>query len=134
MAKEQEIERYCELKEQEKALSKDIKGLGSDIKEFLMDTDERSQQVGKWIVKLQRKVTEDVDTEKLLDVLTKYWDTVGDGRDNPFLSFVPVVNMEALEKALYMDELPADLITQIDGCRVKKESDALVYSRVKEGK
>ena len=134
MAKEQEIERYCELKEQEKALSKDIKGLGSDIKEFLMDTDERSQQVGQWIVKLQRKVTEDVDTEKLLGVLIKYWDTVGDGRDNPFLSFVPVVNMEALEKALYMDELPADLITQIDGCRVKKESDALVYSRVKGDK
>ena len=131
MTTEEKIAMYCEKKEEEKALGKEIKSLGTAIKDFLFDTTDKIKQVGSWKVQLQHKVTETVDEVKLLAVLKEFWAEKNGSMQCPYVKTIEVVDMEALESALYKDEIPQDVLMKIDGCRVKKETDALVYSKVK---
>lgn len=129
MTVEEQIKAYCEKKEEEKVVSKEIKSLGADIKKHLLETDDKKQQVDGWVVQLQHKVVEDLDEEKLVSYILRHW---GD-RDIPcpYITYIPIINMEALESAIYNKEIPEEILQAIDSCRVKKESDALVYKRVK---
>ena len=132
------VDSYCKSKEEEKQLSKKIKSLGADIKAYLIDKRDNkkgdSEIVGEWTVSLQHKVVEDVDMEKLANVLIQYWEKGDSNMPNPFIMYVPTVNMEALEKSIYAKEIPEDVLRQIDSCRIKKENDALVYTKTKKKK
>ena len=130
MTVEEQIKVYCEKKEEEKIASKEIKSLGADIKKHLLETDDKKQQANGWVVILQHKVVEDIDEEKLIGYILQYKNEHPDVVI-PYLDYVPIVNMEKLESAIYNKEVPEDIIKAIDNCRVKKESDALVYKKVK---
>lgn len=128
----EKISEYCEKKEEEKTLSKAIKMLGAEIKEFLLGSGKPSEVVGDWQVQIQHKVTESIDEEKLLRVLKRHWAEKHGDSSCPFVAQVEVVDMEELESAIYKGEIPEDVLMQIDGCRIKKETDALVYSKKKK--
>ena len=131
MTTEEQIKLYCEKKEEEKALGKEIKSLGTAVKDFLIGSTDKVKQVGSWKVQLQHKVTEAIDEDKLLTVIKGFWAEKNGSMKCPFIRTVEVIDMEALEGALYRGEIPEDVLLKIDGCRVKKETDALVYSKNK---
>ena len=133
MTTEEQITSYCEKKEEEKLLSKSIKQLGETIKGFLIDNKKNDMQAGEWQINLQHKVTESIDEDKLLSVLKGFWVEKNGSIQCPFVSTVEVVNMEALEGAIYRGEIPDEILLKIDGCRIKKETDALTYKRAKKG-
>lgn len=127
----EKITKYCENKEAEKVLSKETKVLGSEIKKYLMENPNAEVQSGVWKVELQHRISEDFDEAKVLMAIKAFW-VINHGDEKcPFVKAVEYVDMEALEGALYKGEIPEDVIMQIDSCRVKKESDALVYSKKK---
>ena len=135
MTTEEQIIAYCEKKEEEKALSKTIKKLNSDIKAFLGNLKDKKTQVGDWQVELRHKVTEDIDELKLLTVVKGFWSEKNGSMECPFVKRIEVVDMDALEGAIYRNEIPKEVLLEIDGCRVKKENDSLVYKKAKkEGK
>lgn len=128
----EQIKKYCESKEEEKALKKKLSALSGDIKGFLMDNGIVNEDVGEWRVTLQTKVAEDIDMEKLIDVLQAYWDSTDNSDSCPYIKYVPVVDMEELEKSIYKEDIPSDILMKIDSCRIKKETKALIYKRIKE--
>lgn len=132
MGIEEQISQYCEKKEESGVLSKELKALSADIKQYLVEHKATAKEVGEWEVRLQTKVTEDFDMTKLICVLKKYWEYEHEGEPCPFVTTVEVIDENALEGALYRDELPQEVIEKIDGCRIKKETTALVYKKVKE--
>lgn len=131
MTAEEQIKAYCEKKEEEKKLSSEIKKLGAGIKEFLGGLEDGKQVADGWVVRLQPKITEDMDYEKLVYILKEYWESIYGDIPCPYIRQVEVVNEEALESALYKGDIPEDIIDKIDGCRIKKKTVSLVYSRVK---
>lgn len=123
------IQNYCEKKEEEKALKKEISRLSDDIKQYLVDSKDDSAVGDEWEVRLQHKVSESMDTEKLIGVLVSY---CGEGKENPYIEYLPSINFDALESAIYSNKIPEDILMKIDSCRIKKETSALVYSKKKE--
>lgn len=123
------VKQYCEVKEEEKLLKGTISKLSEDIKATLAESKDKKEQVGEWEVCLQHKITESLDEEKLINSILQYWED----KDTtcPYIKYIPVIDMEALEGAVYREELPDEIIESIDKCRIKKESDALVYKKVK---
>lgn len=131
MQKEDLIKQYCEIKEEEKEVKKKISALSSDIKSYLNDNKLTEDDNGEWKVQLQHKVSESLDEEKLVGCILQYKNEHPDDII-AYLDYIPVINMEKLESAIYNNEVPDEIIAYIDKCRVKKESDALVYKRVKK--
>ena len=130
---DEKIEKYCELKEQEKKVSKDIKILNAEIKEYLLGTDDKKQNVGDWEVHLQHKTNEDIDEEKLLSVIKAWWEREHEGEACPYIAKVEVADMDELERGIYNKRIPDEVLMLIDKCRIKKETDNLIYSKVKKG-
>lgn len=130
---EDKMKIYCEKKEEEKILKKDIGNLSSEIKEYLKKQDGNNAVVGKWRVELQHKVVEDLDEAKLVNAIQKYWEENNIDGDCPYIQYVPIINMEELERRIYNEEVPENILNMINSCRIKKETVALVYKKNKEG-
>lgn len=132
MVTDEDFATYCEKKEEEKVLKKSISALGTSIKQFFTENKTTNKQVGKWKVELQHRVSEDVNEAKMLDILQDFWEKEHPDKKCPFVQTVCILNMDALEGALYRGEIPEDVMTQLNACRIRKETDALVYSINKE--
>ena len=128
------INEYCKSKEEEKTLKKKLDGLSSEIKEQLNAEEETKFEAGDWVVELQNKVSENIDEEKLVSFIQRYWVEKGKEEECPYIQYVPVINMEALEKDIYNNNIPEDILNAIQSCRITKETQALVYKRAKKEK
>ena len=126
------VKQYCESKEEEKTLKKKLSGLSSEIKEQLNADEETKFEAGDWVVELQNKVSEDIDEAKLVSFIQRYWAEKGKEEECPYIQYVPVINMEALEKDIYNKNIPEDILNAIQSCRITKETQALIYKRAKK--
>lgn len=124
----EQIKAYCEKKEEEKVLKKEIGALSSDIKTYLSSNEDADGISGEWEVKLQQKIVEDLDVDKLVNILMSEY-----GDKCEYITYAPTINMEALESAIYKGEISEEMLSKIDSCRIKKESVALVYKKRKGG-
>ena len=131
MTTDEQIELYCEQKEQEKALNKSIKKLNADIKESLTKTNQTTVEAGKYSVTLEKRVTDNIDTVKMLMIMKTYWEEHYEGKC-PFIRTVEVLDDTELEAFLYKEKLPDDVIIALGGCRSKTETTALTYKIKKE--
>ena len=127
-----QVNEYCEKKEEEKTLKKELSALSSDIKTYLTDEKESYSVVGDWRVELQDKVSETLDEEKLISLIQQYWDNMNITTECPYITYVPVIDMEKLENAIYHKEVPEVILEAINKCRIKKASTALIYKKVKK--
>lgn len=132
MTPEEQVKLYCKQMDEEKALHKSNEKLKSILKKWLTDAGEPRHKFGKYQIALQTRVTENVDEEKMLGVLKAYWDKMGKGKPCPFVKTQEFVDMDALESYIYRGKLPKYLLLELDGCRVRKESQALTY-KTEEG-
>lgn len=132
MTPKEQIELYCEQMNEEKALHKANKTLNDNIKQTLIDDNATDAKSGKYSVHLETRVTEELDTVKMLDILKAFWKKKYGSKKCPFIRTVEVLDMEELESFMYTEELPSDLILDLDMCRIKKETKALTYKIAKE--
>lgn len=87
-------------------------------------------------VTLTKRVTDTPNEAKMLAVLDKYYEFSKENYfpdwGNPFAKMVRVLDTEALEKAIYNGELPADLLEKLDTCITHKTTYALTCAKIKK--
>ena len=127
MTPEEQVKVYCKQMDEEKALHKSNEKLKTALKKWLTDAGRNIHKEGKYQIVLQTRVTESVDEEKMLNILKAYWTKIGKGKPCPFVATKEFVDMDALEQYIYKGKLPKYLLLELDGCRVRKESQALTY-------
>ena len=132
MATSEQVELYCEQKEQEKVLKKSIAKLNEDIKSSLIAENKNDMTSGKYTVQLEIRTSEDVNTEKMLSILKQFWQKNHGDEKCPFIRTVEYVDMDELEAFMYQEELPKEVILDLDTCRIKKTTTALTY-KIKKG-
>lgn len=127
------IKQYCENKEQEKALKNEISEQGKSIKTYMADHEDKPIEVDGYTVSIQERKTEDVNPEQMLNAVLNWWGAKAMGSMQcPFVKYVPAIDMEALESAIYNEQVDKDLLLEIDKCRTVKVTRALVYKAKKE--
>lgn len=126
------VKEYCAKKEEEKVLKKEISALSSDIKTYLTEEKESYSVVGNWRVELQDKVSEDLDEDKLINLILQFWENNNIEKPCPYIVYKPVIDMEKLESAIYNREVPEVLLDAIDKCRIRRTSTALIYKKAKK--
>lgn len=125
------IDLYCDSKEAEKTLNKDIKALNDKIKQEMRDGNMTEMQTDKYIVTLESRTKDDVDPALMLMVLKKYWDNEHKGEPCPFIRTIEVLDEDELEKFMYSTKLPAETVSALDKCRTTTVTQALTYKKVK---
>jgi hypothetical protein len=130
------IRTYCIQKSQESALNKSNKKLSEDIKKSLIENNQTDAEADEYSVHLEKRVTESIDEEKMMTVLEDFWHREHGEEDCPFIGSRTIyfVDSDALEKYMYQNDLPEDVILALDGCRIKEETIALKYKINKEKK
>lgn len=125
------IDLYCDSKEAEKTLNKDIKALNDKIKQEMRDGNLKEVQTDKYVVTLESRTKDDIDPALMLMVLKKYWDSEHKGEPCPFIRTIEVLDEDELEKFMYATKLPAETVSALDKCRTTTVTQALTYKKVK---
>ena len=131
MVSEEQITQYCEWKEDEKSLNKDIKKLTETIKQAMIDANKKEVHTDKYIINLEIRTTDNIDPMLALMVLKRYWDKEHKGENCPFIRTIEVLDEDALEKFMYSTKLPEDTLSALDKCRTKTVTKALTYKKIK---
>ncbi len=98
----------------------------NQIKTGLAALDKSDYEVGEYKAHISKSTRETIDETKLLQVMKRL------GIDE-VIKTKEYVDMDALENCLYNDNLPADVICEIDSCISKKEVISLTV-KYKKGK
>ena len=132
MTIEDKIKRYCENSEVVKSLKKECNSDKADIKAYLAEHKDYKPNSSKYSVKVSEVVNESVDEDRVIDILKRYWSSKGIRIKCPWIKTQEVIDMEALEKAVYANEIPQEVLLDIDKCRVKTVTTKLTYKIAKE--
>lgn len=127
----EQITKYCEQKEEEKALHKSNETLNQSIKETLQKSSQTSSCAGQWTVELETRTSESMDASKMLTILKKFWEETHKGEKCPFIRTQEYLDEDALESFMYKEDLPKELLLELDGCRKVTKSVALTYKKAK---
>jgi len=123
------VPRYYENKETEKVLKKEIDADNKAIKQIMLDSNSENEVIEGYKVSCKTIVTEDFDKDLLVSKLKKLWTEQNGTLDCPWIEYVPKVNDEALEDAIYNGEInPEDL----KSCKVSKSQVRLTIRKVKK--
>ena len=81
-------------------------------------------------------VSEDttVDEEKMLSIIKRDWANHNGSMECPYIRRVEVLDMDALESAIYSEKLSKEVIAELGACTTKKPRVTLKCSKVKEKK
>lgn len=109
------------------------------LKSTLLANDEEGfnmTRTDEFKVTLSKRVTDTPNEIKMLAVLDKYYEFSKENYfpdwGNPFAKMVRILDTEALEKAIYNGELPADLLEKLDTCITHKTTYALTCTKIKK--
>jgi hypothetical protein len=125
------VPRYYANKETEKILKKEIDDDNKEIKSIMLNSNSENENVGEYKVTCKTIVTEDFDKDLLVAKLKSLWEQTpgSEGIVCPWLDFVPVVNDEALENAIYDGQINPD---DLKSCKVSKSQVRLTVSKPKK--
>ena len=115
-------------------LKKAIETKAARIKELMMTGGLAEVPDGDFVAKLSFQHKESMNEEGLMNwILTTLWADKG-SMECPYIKRVPVIDWDALEKAIYNEEIPKELITEMDKFREVVDTPVLKYSKVKKEK
>ncbi len=120
------IDLFAETKEQSDALKKECDTYSKDIKERMSKNMSYEVSTGKFTAKLSNIETKSFDEAKLLMKLKDMGDIA-----KSVIRTVEVVDMNALENAIYNKEIDASALTD---CQVVKTQQRLTVTEIKKKK
>ena len=126
------VARYGKTDAEIKALKKTNDADKETIKEYLADTESGKWTSGGYTVQRIESTTETMNEEKLLSVIKNYWATTHGSQECAFIKTREYIDMEALESAIYANELPNELLLEMNACRESKTTVALRCTKAKE--
>ena len=127
------INRYCEQKEVEKALKKDLSAMSTTIKDYMAGHADKDIDTGDYTVHIQERSKDVIDEEQMLEILKRDWIAHHGSMECPYIKTREYVDMEALESMIYNNEIANELLLDLDKCRVSKTERALTYKVNKKG-
>ena len=119
------INRYGENKEKESKLKKLLEQDNKTIKEQLKSG---THDTGDFVATIKEITSEDFDNDKLVAKLKQIWAEEHGSMTNPYLKITFTPNMEAIEDAIYNNELDP---LELQGCKVTKVTQRLTIKRSK---
>lgn len=126
------INRYYKNKTECDALKKLVNEDNTEIKTLLQSMvkdNKASYEAGDVVANMSVIDKSDFDKDKLLKTLKSFWSDQNGSMTCPWTKYVEVVDMEAMEKALYNGELTPELIAP---CKVEKFETRLTVKKVKK--
>ena len=127
------VAHYGEVDNQIKTLTKELESDKVTIKNVLGATNRDDYESGGYKVIRQVSYRTKVDEDKMLKVLKKDWQNRYGEQDCPYIKTKEYVDMEQLESVLYANELPKDVLAELNDCQDKTEVVALKCMKVKKG-
>ena len=114
----------AQMSEDKKAADK----LNERIKSSMREEAITEKEVDGYIASYAVRVSESYNEDTLIDVIKKH--------DNlkSCLKKKLYVDMEELEKLIYNNKIPKKVLLEMDKCRIKKETEVLTVTKVKEKK
>ena len=121
------VDRYCSQKEVQKETDKELKKLSAQIKNYMAEHSDEDVSTKAFTVHIQVRPSESVNEDQMLEVLKN---AMGDSC--PFIRTKEYVDFDALEAAIYNDEVSKETLLELDKCRTVNTTRALTYKRNKE--
>ena len=118
---EKEIPIFAANKFSENTLSKLNKDANTQIKKAFAVLGINEYSVGKYVAKLSTSVSESLDEERLLELLKEVIKDKIPGS----IKTKEYVDMDVLESAIYHDNIPEEVVLQMDNCKIRTEKTAL---------
>ena len=122
------VDAFAEVKARFEAAKKDVDDRGKEIKQIMQDENLDSFDTGSYTAKFTLQRRETMDESKVIAILQKR------GFDGKIVKLKPYVDVDALESAIYHDELPKEVQDELSACVVVKEIPTLKVTRNKEKK
>ena len=121
------IPQFAQHKSELDTLDKVCKTENAQIKQMMNNTGEHT--AGGYKASISVSTRDSVDEDKMLNKLKIY----NEAYDLGIIQTKEYIDTDALEKAIYNKEVPAELLSVIDSCRTSKEVVTLRVTKVKEG-
>ena len=120
------VDAFAEVKSRVEAAKKDVDDRGKEIKQIMQDENLDSFDTGSYTAKFTLQRRETMDEGKVIAILQKR------GFDGKIVKLKPYVDMDALESAIYHDELPKEVQDELSACVIVKEIPTLKVVKNKE--
>ena len=128
------VEKFANWDSEIKRLTKDADAYKEQIKKMMLERHCDSYTAGGYVVSCIVSERTSLNQEKMLDILKKDWASRSNGFPCPYVKTVEVLDMDALEAALYSQDIPKSVVKELDSCREVKKVTTLKCSREKEKK
>lgn len=119
------VAHYGEVDTKIKSLKKELDSDKVTIKNEMSKENLSSYSAGGYTVTYSIRNDVEVDEVKMLQILKKDWANRYGSAECPYIRTVEVIDMDKLEAVLYANELPQDVVKQLDSCQVKKPVEVL---------
>lgn len=122
------IDAYALVKEKAEAAKKDAEDRNKEIKEIMAEFDIDNFSTDNYTAKVIIQRRESMHEDALIDVLQT------SGYDEGIVKMKPYVDMDALESAIYHDEIPQEVQDKMSECVSVKEVQTLKITKNKGDK
>lgn len=122
------VDAFAKVKAAFEAAKKDVDDRGKEIKQIMQGENLDSFDTGSNTAKFTLQRRETMDESKVIAILQKH------GFDAKIVKLKPYVDMDALESAIYHDELPKEVQDELSACVIVKEIPTLKVTKNKERK
>ena len=120
---------YVENKREADDYAKLAKKYNADIKNMMRELDISDISNGSYVIKRSIVKTAKMDEQKMIEILKRVW--TGDG-ENPYIKTVEVVDLDAVENAMYNNAFSQDIIAEFSACDISTTIEKLTISKVKD--
>lgn len=118
-----------------KALKKDYDSTKETLKNLMGDLGTEKESFGGYTVTRTTSNRESFDEAKALEILKKDWNTHNSPAIAcPYIKTIEVLDMDALESAMYNHQIRDDVIISLDECRKVTEVITMKCVKTKKGK
>ena len=121
------IDAYAIVKAQADEAKKDVDSRNKEIKEIMSSNDIDTFDTGIYTAKFTVQKRETMNEDKLITILQKH------GFDGKIVKLKPYVDIDALESAIYHDEVSAEVQDEVAACVSVKEVETLKVTKNKKG-
>ena len=128
------VERYGENDAKAKELKKVCDADKAEIKEMMANQNLSKHTAGGYTVSYIVSEKSETNEAKMLDILKRDWVARNGSMQCPYIKTVEVIDTEALESALYKNELSEDVVAQLGTCTTTTQVVTLRCSKAKEKK
>ena len=128
----EKVDEYGRLDSQMKDLKKTMDVEKDEIKNYMIENAMDSYSADDYKVQCVKSTKTAMNEAGTLSVLKEYWEKEHGSEECPFVKTIEVLNHDELEKSLYHNEFPAEVMSKLNECITTTETYALKCAKIKK--